>query len=164
MTCDDLGWANRYDTIVLEGCDGVGKSHLALRIAVRTGATVVHCTVTPPGIDLVCSYLAILAQPGKLVLDRSFLSEAVYGPIHRSSSRLDERDIVRLVTRVVGRNGILVHMTATTATIRRRLQERGDDDVASGNDIDRIRTTYEELIATLSHLVPTMRLDTTSMW
>ena len=123
-----------------------------------------HLDCYAPEIDLLSSYLAVLRQPGKLVLDRSFLSEAVYGPMHRSSSRLDERDIAGLVTEVGSRNGILVHMTASTAAIRRRLQVRGDRGIPCGNEIDRIRVAYEELLATVSHLVPTMRLDTTTMW
>ncbi|MFF1342085.1 hypothetical protein ACFVYT_30055 [Streptomyces sp. NPDC058290] len=71
-----------YRTLVLEGCDGAGKSTLAALFAARHGFTVIHSPRTP---DLTARYLA---QGGRLILDRSFISELVYGPLLRGASRI----------------------------------------------------------------------------
>ena len=75
--------ANGHDLIVLEGCDGAGKTTLAAALAARHGHAIVHATRSPEGTDLFAKYHAILARPGPLVLDRSFVSELVYGPLDR---------------------------------------------------------------------------------
>jgi predicted ATPase len=70
-------WAKGHDLIILEGCDGAGKTTLAAALAERRGYAIVHAGLTPEGADLFAKYRAILARPGPLVLDRSFVSELV---------------------------------------------------------------------------------------
>jgi hypothetical protein len=41
-----------YQTLVLEGCDGVGKSTLANRLSTHHGFAVVHSAKTPDHLDL----------------------------------------------------------------------------------------------------------------
>ncbi len=85
-----------HQTVVLEGCDGVGKSTLAQQLASDHGFTIVHSGRTPDGVDLAERYRQILSQPGRLALDRSFVSELVYGPLRHGGSRLT--DIESLIT------------------------------------------------------------------
>ena len=74
---------------MLEGCDGVGKSTLAQELARDFGFTIVRSTRTPDGINLAERYQRILSRPGRLALDRSFISELVYGHLHHGGSRLN---------------------------------------------------------------------------
>jgi thymidylate kinase len=78
----ELGVISAHQTVVLEGCDGVGKSTLAQQLARDLGFTIVHSTRTPNGVDLAERYQQILSRPERLALDRSFVSELVYGPLH----------------------------------------------------------------------------------
>lgn len=84
-----------YEVVVLEGCDGAGKTTLATTLATHRGYVVVHSGRTPDDVDLLARYCSILAAPGKIVLDRSFISELVYGPLQYGRSRLTARGWAR---------------------------------------------------------------------
>lgn len=113
-----------YQVIVLEGCDGTGKTTLAGTFRDRHGCTVIHSGRTPDGIDLADRYRQILATPGKLVLDRSFVSELVYGPLFHDWSRLAVPDAIDLARRAAARGGVFVHLTGDAHVIRARLRSR----------------------------------------
>ncbi|MEU1015529.1 hypothetical protein [Streptomyces sp. NPDC005898] len=52
-----------YRTLVLEGCDGAGKSTLAAHLADQHGFTVVHSPRTPDSLDLIARYRERLREP-----------------------------------------------------------------------------------------------------
>lgn len=151
----------RYDVIVLEGCDGTGKSTLAAVLADRYGYASVHCGRTPDGIDLPGRYQAILTAPGKLVLDRSFISELVYGPLDHGRSRLTIGDALALARRVAGRNGVLVHLTGQPQAIIDRLRARGGQDPDPCR-VEAIIHTYLQVFALLDGVGPVITADTTA--
>jgi broad-specificity NMP kinase len=146
-------------TIVLEGCDGVGKSTLAQRLASDHGFTVVHSGRTPDGVDLAERYRQILSQPGRLALDRSFVSELVYGPLRHGGSRLTDADTYDLTALVARRDGVLVYLTAPASVVRARLVGR-DGAAASLTDIESLIAAYEHVITTLAAYLPVARFDT----
>lgn len=139
-----LDWAGSYDTIVFEGCDGAGKTTLAEATAQHTNAALIHSTLTPPGTDLVTTYNCLLDRTGRLVFDRCFLSELVYGPLYRGRTRLTYQHMATLVRRVVSRNGIFVHVTAPATVIRRRLAARGEQ-LPELDEIALVCHRYDEL-------------------
>ncbi|MFD7896955.1 hypothetical protein [Streptomyces sp. NPDC059743] len=62
MNIDEI--AGHYQTLVLEGCDGVGKSTLAQRLSTNHGFTVVHSPRTPDHLDLAES---VITRTGALI-------------------------------------------------------------------------------------------------
>ncbi|WP_433432278.1 hypothetical protein [Nonomuraea sp. CA-141351] len=124
MAADLALWADRYEVIVLEGCDGVGKTTYAMTLMIRYGYQRVHAGRTPEGADLFQRHRSILALPGRLVLDRSFISELVYGPILHGRCRLTPSETLQLLAMVTARGGILVHLTASPEQIHARLVAR----------------------------------------
>ncbi len=148
-----------HRTVVLEGCDGVGKSTLAQRLASDHGFTIVHSGRTPDGVDLAERYQQILSQPGRLALDRSFVSELVYGPLRHGGSRLTDTDAYDLAVLVARRDGVLVHLTAAASTIRARLLLRDGPLAASLADIESVITAYERVIPTLAAYLRVVRLE-----
>lgn len=153
-------WAAAFDTIVFEGCDGAGKTTLATATAERTGATLIHSTLTPPGTDLPTTYSNLLNQTGRLVFDRCFLSELVYGPIHRGHTRLTYRHMTTLVRKVVDRRGVFVHVTAPPAEIRRRLAARREDDLPSLDALTLVCDRYDELFRAIETIATVLRIST----
>jgi thymidylate kinase len=163
MSRPDLTWAARYDLVLIEGCDGAGKTTLAQAIARIDGAEVRHSPVTPPSIDLLTWYHGILSQPGPLILDRCFLSEAVYGPLYRGRSRLTAADVTQLTRHVIERNGVFVHVTADPVVLHRRLLARAETETLTIAELTRIVLAYENAFEQLEPVAACVRVDTTSI-
>ncbi|MFE9445169.1 hypothetical protein ACFYO2_40860 [Streptomyces sp. NPDC006602] len=100
--------AAAHRTVVLEGCDGAGKSTLATRLAREHGFTVIHCPRTPDSVNLLQRYQTLLARPGRLVLDRCFLSELAYGPLYCSGSRITWDEARTLAKSVANWDGVFL--------------------------------------------------------
>ena len=115
---------------------------------------------TPDGVDLAERYRQILSQPGRLALDRSFVSELVYGPLRHGGSRLTDVEAYDLAALVARRDGVLVHLTATASAIRARLLVRDGPAAACLADIKSLITAYERVVATFTAYLPVVRLDT----
>ncbi len=128
-----------YEVIVLEGCDGTGKTTLAGFLRDRHGYTVIHCGRTPDGTDLGGRYRQILGTPGRIVLDRSFVSELVYGPLFHGHSRLALSDAIDLAARAAARGGVLAHLTGDPQIIAARLRFRD----GAAPPLDRIRAIMD---------------------
>jgi len=154
-------WAAEYHLIVLEGCDGAGKTTLAAAFASRYGYAIVHATRTPEGEDLVAKYRVILARPGRLVLDRSFVSELVYGPLERGHSRLTFDQAARLAAAAAQRGGILVHLTGQPEQIASRLLTR-DGHAPALPRIRALTAAYTDVFTRLADHAPVITIDTTA--
>ncbi|WP_328923245.1 hypothetical protein OG429_39955 [Streptomyces sp. NBC_00190] len=141
--------AARYDTVALEGSDGTGKSSLARQLADRHGFQVVHSPRTPDAVALTGRYKELLAKPGRLVLDRCFVSELVYGPLYRDGSRLTWAQTLELVDLVTTRRGVLVHLTASPLVIHARLLQR-DGTAPPLSEIAELTAAYEQAFHTIS--------------
>ncbi|MFH9071332.1 hypothetical protein [Streptomyces alboflavus] len=154
--------AVKHETLVLEGCDGVGKSTLATRLACQHGFTITHSPRTPDHLDLVSRYRELLDKPGRLLLDRCFLSELVYGPLLRGRSRLTWTQAIDLAETVVSRNGVFLHLIAPPVVIQQRLLQR--DGAAAGLDeISDLVTIYQRTFETLASYCPVETIDTTRL-
>jgi thymidylate kinase len=154
--------ATDHRTLVLEGCDGVGKTTLARRLSVDYGFTVVHSPRTPDHLDLAGRYRSILARDGHLLFDRCFLSELVYGPLTRGRSRLTWSEAIDLAETVIARDGLLVHLTAPPTVVHQRLLAR-DGEAISLDDVTALITAYRRVFDTLAEYVPVLTIDTSKL-
>ncbi|NBE51191.1 hypothetical protein [Streptomyces boluensis] len=148
-----------YRTVVLEGCDGVGKSTLGERLSTHNGFTMVHSPRTPDHLDLASRYRTILAGDGKILFDRCFISELVYGPVHRGRSRINWSQAIDLAESVIKRSGVLVHLTAPPAVIHQRLLSR-DGEAIGLEEITELVTGYDRVFSTLADYTRVLTLDT----
>lgn len=154
MTAD----LSAYRTLVLEGCDGAGKSTLAARLADRHGFSIIHSPRTPDSFDLIARYREILDLPGRLILDRCFISELVYGPLYRDTCRItwaEARDLAKAVT---DRDGVLCHLTAPPEIIRARLMAR-DGEAPPHAQVAALLAGYSSVFQRLGEHVPVITLQ-----
>jgi thymidylate kinase len=161
VATDLTATAAGHEVIVLEGCDGTGKTTLANILATRHGYAVVHSGRTPDDIDLVARYRSMLAIPGKIALDRSFISELVYGPLQHGRSRLTAADAAELALLVAARGGVLVHLTGSPEAIVARLRAR-DGSAPPLERICALTDAYRNVFAALADTAPTITVDTTT--
>jgi thymidylate kinase len=153
--------AAAHRTLVLEGCDGAGKSTLATRLAREHGFTVIHCPRTPDAVNLLQRYQDLLARPGRLVLDRCFLSELAYGPLYRGGSRITWDEARTLAKIVTNRDGVFLHLTASAETIRACLLRR-DSEAPPLEEIAVLLEAYQTVFTTLRESVPAITFDATA--
>ena len=158
MTRGPAAWASQYEVIALDGCDGVGKTTVATELASGHGYALVHSGRTPNGIDLVDRYSTILTRPGKLVLDRSFVSELVYGPLQHGGSRISIAEATGLASLIAERDGALVHLTGELEEIAARLQAR-DGHSPPLRDIRELLDAYVNAFSALAGAVPIVTAD-----
>lgn len=148
-----------YRTVVLEGGDGVGKSTLAELLVTRHSFTAVHSPRTPDHEDLPSRYRDLLARPGRLVLDRSFVSELVYGPLYRNQSRLTWDQARALADLVNTRDGVFLHLTAPAATVQSRLKTR-DGQTPQLEEIAKLAQAYQRVFRILANHACVLTYDT----
>ena len=118
---------------LLEGADGTGKTTFAERVTAGHGR-IVHNDVPPKDIDLYDLYLTQIIEAVHArdvegittVIDRSFLSEAIYGRHRAGGSRISKHQRRKLET-YCKRNGIiLLGFEAANRTRMARIFERGE--------------------------------------
>jgi len=148
-----------HEVVVLDGCDGTGKTTIAEILRMRHGFRVIHSGRTPDGTDLAERYRRILALPRPIVLDRSFISELVYGPLFHGRSRLTHAEAVSLAMTVVGRGGVLVHLTGPPDGIITRLRSRDGSDVPDAGTIGAIVAGYRREFTLFEGIVPVLVAD-----
>ncbi|GAA3762076.1 hypothetical protein [Salinactinospora qingdaonensis] len=161
MTGPTLTWAAHHRLIILEGCDGVGKSTLARRIAHMHGHRILHSGVSPEGTDLVIHYTHAIQALEHSVMDRSFISELVYGPLFRGHTRISTDDAINLCHQLVKRGGLLVHLTAPPHTIAARLHNR-DGTHPKTEHLQAIVHAYQAVFSTFARAgIPVTTQETT---
>jgi hypothetical protein len=93
-------------------------------------------------------------------MDRCFISELVYGPIHRGRSRLALEDVLDLAEAVTAHSGVMVHMTAPPQVIQHRLLERDGPPLTPIEEITELVDAYGRLFDTVGARVQVVRIDT----
>ncbi len=137
------------DFVILEGCDGVGKTTLA-NLLIYRGYKSLHFNYDP-SLSIKEKYQKILSKDygENIVLDRSFISEMVYGPLKRGYSRLSDHDFSELLQLLNKRGGRVVLLDAASEVIQHRLQKRNDasDKNMDINLITNIRNLYKQILS-----------------
>ena len=113
--------------LIVEGMDGVGKTTL-VDYFVSNGMKKYHFDYDVKNMDLMIKYMRILKEDtGSLVLDRSFISEMVYGPVLRGKSKIDLEEYTKLLMAYKQVDTSVIYLTASIETlIARRLSDISD--------------------------------------
>jgi thymidylate kinase len=114
--------------IVLEGCDGTGKTTLANNIAKVTGADIIHCTSTTQNDWNFFDTIIGLAKTHDIIADRFMYGQFVYQQAWEREKKgwLTDRDFVNLELKMMASNAKVFHVMAPINEIRRRLEARGE--------------------------------------
>ena len=130
--------------IVIEGCDGTGKSSIANHLCARFNLTYWHESVPQ---DLY--YYTRCLKYGGFVFDRFCFGQFVYNtPEER---KMTPEELNKLVTEVFAQTDtILLYVDAKTDTIINRLIQRGEGDPKQISEMEKwiknIRGTYRQVL------------------
>lgn len=126
--------------IILEGCDGVGKSTLAEAIAHRIGADVVHLTRYSPCDVKSCMSRIVSSVP--YVMDRSYISELVYSKVFNRTCALSEADVTELRYNISLHNVLEIILVCDKTELTRRLVARNNEGPEIMDNVLHIQDAY----------------------
>lgn len=140
--------------ILVEGCDGVGKTTLIEQLRERLGSATRVLHRGPPEEHPLIEYEVDLLDyvPGEdhILCDRWHWGELVYAPLYRDGSVLGGwsgagRRHVELFLK--SRGAVMVHLYAEEDLVRRRLEARGED-YLQDKDVARVLRAFQRASGT----------------
>jgi len=159
----------KYPKIIVEGCDASGKTTIqeVMKEIIRH-SFIVHTSAPTKGnskeyfsslLDKLMEFMDIINQP--IFLDRFHIGELVYGSIFRPETidEAVEKRLYDMENTLLKQDVKMLYVTASSETIVKRIQNRGDWYVKV-SDVEDILARYEKALA--KSKLPIFRLDTTN--
>lgn len=125
--------------VIIDGCDGVGKTSVCEKLANKLGCNIVR--LTHDGDRSLYAYLDLMTC-NNVVHDRSFLSEIIY-PRHFSRESRIKREDINTLYRILHFHELKMFiLTASTEVIQNRVSKRGDDYITDLSKLKEINNDY----------------------
>ena len=120
--------------IVLEGCDGSGKTTIAHNLkAVMPNAEIIHCTTDTPNDFEFFKTLILASQNRDIIADRFCYGQFVYQkPEER---HLTPEQLYALEVGMISAGAKVIHVTAPVKTIKARLGWRKEEPMHTVEEI-----------------------------
>lgn len=112
--------------VIFEGIDGAGKTTMAEMFS-KIGFQKFHARYHPEISELYSFYYNEILEKSenqRMVLDRSFISEMVYGPILRGKSRLSITQFKRLLEKLRNQHTLLVYLYTPLEILLKRKKDK----------------------------------------
>ena len=128
--------------IVLEGCDGSGKTTLANKLAAILDAEIIHCTTETPNDYSFFSQIIAMAEKRNIIADRFCYGQFVYQkPEER---KLDSVDLYHLELYMMNTGAKVIYVYCDEDTIKERLDKRGEIPI---RPVGEILSTYSSVFS-----------------
>lgn len=128
--------------IILEGCDGAGKSTVAKKLAKILNARIIHCNAKSNNDYEFFSNIINASYTENIIADRFMYGQFVYQK--PEDRHLTEQDLYRLETQVLSAKGAVINVTANQETIKDRLGLRGET-IINGLTVKEVCNAYKIL-------------------
>lgn len=145
--------------IILEGCDGVGKSTVANKLAKILNAEIIHCNRYTPNDVSFFTNIIYASETRNIIADRFCYGQFAYQEekdrplgktcegVHELSNRISAlENLHRLETLMLGYNCKVIHVTAPLDEIKDRLQLRREkiiDKLSVEEVVNRFKGIFE---------------------
>lgn len=149
--------------IIIEGLDGVGKTTL-VDYFVNVGMKKYHFDYDAQNLDLFTKYTRVLNEKTDiLVLDRSFISEMVYGPVLRNNCKLTIQQYTELLKLYNETGTTIIYLKAP----KEILLERRVNDLKDYEMIDKyyeaLNIRYDEIMDYSRNFINVLMYDSSVM-
>ena len=146
--------------IIVEGIDGVGKTTLVDYI-VEQGLEKHHFDYDEKNMDLYKKYMRVLNSSNlSKVLDRSFISEMVYGPVIRGKSKLELEQFKRLLLEYKKSRTSIIYLTAPKEILLKRREKDLTDFEMIQKFYDKLNLQYDKVMSYSMDFIDVLKLDT----
>ena len=132
--------------IVLEGCDGSGKTTIANNLkAIMPDAEIIHCTAETPNDFEFFRDIIWASKERTIIADRFCYGQFVYqAPGER---KLTPQQLIEIEILMLDACAKVIHVTAPVSTIKERLGWRGENTMHPVEDItDRYIDLFERTL------------------
>ena len=134
--------------IVIDGCDGTGKTTLAEAICKRYDGVYIHNTYRWPQKMPLYHTAALhralkIARTRLVVIDRLWMSEAIYAEVYRGGSPWPHMG--RIIDRIVRKVGGVYILTQSPEDHRQKFEELKGLRDEMYDDVDQVRIRFDEL-------------------
>lgn len=144
--------------IVVEGCDGVGKTTLVNLLSTVLDATVIHCsTETPNNWEYFKQWIE-KSSDENIIADRFFWGQFVYQNPEGEHINRDQLHNLEYLLHIYG--GRVIWVTAPNHIIQKRLSARGEV-LINGLTVEQVQQRFRELAMKSYAIV--YRYDTESL-
>ena len=97
--------------------------------------------------DLLSKYMKVLLSDNtELVLDRSFISEMVYGPVIRNKCKLSIEDYTKLLIAYKNTGAKIIYLTAPKKVLLKRRNDEQSDYGVITNHYEELKKKYDEIM------------------
>lgn len=147
--------------LIIEGLDGVGKTTL-VNYFQSEGMKKLHFDYDSKNIDLLLKYLMVLKSTNakSLILDRSFISEMVYGPVMRKMCKLSLDDYIYLLKKYDSIGTKVVYLIAPKEVLLERRKNDNQDYEMLEKKYDELNNEYNNVIVYSSKFINITTFDT----
>jgi thymidylate kinase len=134
--------------IVIDGCDGTGKTTLAEAICKRHDGVYIHNTYRWPSKMPLYHTAALhralkIARTRLVVIDRLWMSEAIYAEVYRNGSPWPHMG--RMIDRIIRKVGGLYILTQSPEGHREKFEKLKSEREEMYDNVDRVRERYDQL-------------------
>ena len=126
--------------IIVEGCDGTGKTTLCKQLAEKYGWDIVHVTSKDPN-DF--DFYKQTMRKTNVVFDRHFIGEMIYPRVYNRKGNLDRHDLEYFIKESYKQKCPVIVLTADIEELKRRLSIRGEESFV----LDKLSSINDQFIA-----------------
>ena len=98
-----------------------------------------------------------------LILDRSFISELVFGPVLRNSCKINENETKNIIAKYAEVWTKIIYLKADKLTLLQRRRDDEEDTQMLKTYYEELNSRYEKVIRILAKYMPILTLDTSKL-
>ena len=98
-----------------------------------------------------------------LILDRSFISELVFGPVLRNSCKINENETKNIIAKYAEVWTKIIYWKADKLTLLQRRRDDEEDTQMLKTYYEELNSRYEKVIRILARYMPILTLDTSKL-